>query len=93
MPPGFPSIDDMFYGTATIGDRGQVVIPADARKDCDIHAGDKLLVFRHPLHPRMLILAKVSEMESMLKQWSETLTVFDTHLRTVEQESTETLEE
>lgn len=34
-----------FYGSVTISERGQIVIPADARKDFSINAGDKLLVF------------------------------------------------
>ncbi|MBC8387819.1 MAG: AbrB/MazE/SpoVT family DNA-binding domain-containing protein [Actinobacteria bacterium] len=34
-----------FYGSVTVSERGQVVIPADARKDFDIKTGDKLLVF------------------------------------------------
>jgi len=32
------------YGTVKVGDRGQVVIPADARKELDIKPGDLLLV-------------------------------------------------
>ena len=32
------------YGTVKVGDRGQVVIPADARKELDINPGDLLLV-------------------------------------------------
>ncbi len=32
------------YGTTTIGARGQVVIPAQARKDLKLEAGDQLLV-------------------------------------------------
>ena len=32
------------YGTVKVGDRGQVVIPADARKELDIKSGDHLLV-------------------------------------------------
>jgi AbrB family looped-hinge helix DNA binding protein len=32
------------YGTVKVGDRGQVVIPADARKDLNINPGDILLV-------------------------------------------------
>ena len=32
------------YGTVKVGDRGQVVIPADARKDLNIIPGDILLV-------------------------------------------------
>ena len=34
-----------FYGSVTVSERGQVVIPTEARKDFDIKTGDKLLVF------------------------------------------------
>jgi AbrB family looped-hinge helix DNA binding protein len=34
-----------FYGSVTVSERGQVVIPVDARKDFGIKTGDKLLVF------------------------------------------------
>jgi AbrB family looped-hinge helix DNA binding protein len=34
-----------FYGSITVSERGQIVIPAEARKDFDIRTGDKLLVF------------------------------------------------
>jgi len=33
-----------FYGTVTVSERGQIVIPAEARRDFDIKVGDKLLV-------------------------------------------------
>ncbi|HOF89170.1 MAG TPA: AbrB/MazE/SpoVT family DNA-binding domain-containing protein [Armatimonadota bacterium] len=66
-------IERFFYGSATLGERGQVVIPADARKDCDIQPGDKVLVFRHPLHPHMLILVKIGEMQELLQQMGRTL--------------------
>ncbi len=33
------------YGSVTVGERGQIVIPAEARADLGINAGDKLLVF------------------------------------------------
>ncbi len=32
------------YGTVKVGDRGQVVVPAQARKDLNIKPGDLLLV-------------------------------------------------
>jgi AbrB family looped-hinge helix DNA binding protein len=32
------------YGTATVGTKGQVVIPADAREELSIQPGDKLYV-------------------------------------------------
>ena len=34
------------YGTATVSERGQIVIPAEARRDLGIECGAKLLVFR-----------------------------------------------
>jgi AbrB family looped-hinge helix DNA binding protein len=33
-----------FYGSVTVSERGQVVIPAEAREDFNIKTGDKLLV-------------------------------------------------
>jgi AbrB family looped-hinge helix DNA binding protein len=32
------------YGTATVGTKGQIVIPADAREELSITAGDRLYV-------------------------------------------------
>jgi AbrB family looped-hinge helix DNA binding protein len=34
-----------FYGSVTVSERGQIVIPAGARRDFNIDTGDKLLVF------------------------------------------------
>jgi AbrB family looped-hinge helix DNA binding protein len=36
------------YGTATVGTKGQVVIPADARDELDIQTGDRLYVVGSP---------------------------------------------
>lgn len=36
--------DKKLYGTATVGTKGQVVIPADAREELDIRAGERLYV-------------------------------------------------
>jgi len=33
-----------FYGSVTVSERGQIVIPAEARRDFGIEVGDKLLV-------------------------------------------------
>jgi AbrB family looped-hinge helix DNA binding protein len=33
-----------FYGSVTVSQRGQIVIPVDAMRDFNIKAGDKLLV-------------------------------------------------
>ena len=35
---------DKLYGTTTMGVRGQVVIPAEARKELNLNPGDQLMV-------------------------------------------------
>jgi AbrB family looped-hinge helix DNA binding protein len=52
---------ELFYGSTTIGEKGQVVIPAKARKMMDIAKGEKLLVFG--LEKDMVVLIKLSNLE------------------------------
>lgn len=33
------------FGTATVGERGQVVIPAELRKEFNIKAGEQIMIF------------------------------------------------
>lgn len=44
-------------GTTTVGERGQIVIPAEARVSMDISGGDKLVVFSNP-HNNSITLVK-----------------------------------
>ncbi len=55
-------LSQLFLGTATVGKRGQVVIPAAARDSCGIKPGDKLLAFVHPAGLGVLFL----KLEAML---------------------------
>ena len=67
------SLQELFYGAATVGERGQVVIPSEARRQCGIQHGDKLLVFRHP-HLRGVVLARVDDVQTMLgdmRRWAD----------------------
>ena len=56
---------DKLYGTATVGARGQVVIPAEARKDLGISPGDHLLVMGK--FGKVLGLIKADQMENFIK--------------------------
>jgi len=42
--PG-PPFELEFHGATVVGERGQAVIPAEARKAHDLKKGDRLLVF------------------------------------------------
>jgi AbrB family looped-hinge helix DNA binding protein len=43
-----PIHNKKLYGTATVGTKGQVVIPAEARKEMGIEEGDRLYVVGAP---------------------------------------------
>jgi AbrB family looped-hinge helix DNA binding protein len=57
-------IADHFHGAVTVGERGQVVIPASVREALGISAGDKLLVFAHPSGSGVLF-TKLQDLQRM----------------------------
>ena len=64
------TIKELFQGTATVGERGQVVIPVQARETCGIEPGDKLLAFTHAGGAGVMFvkLEAMLEMRSLLTQ-------------------------
>lgn len=71
------SWDDHFFGAVTVGERGQVVIPAGARKRFGIEPGDKLVILADP-GKRSIMLCKMDALR-------EFMTVFQEGLARVEQ--------
>ncbi|MBC7327370.1 AbrB/MazE/SpoVT family DNA-binding domain-containing protein [bacterium] len=57
-------IRQSFIGSVTVGERGQVVIPIEARHRLGLNAGDKLLVFVNPLN-NGIFLIKPSALEEL----------------------------
>ena len=68
MRPGLPKM----LGMAVMGEKGQVVIPADARKAVNIGPGSKLVVLSAP-RGEGLVLIPVEEMESIMRHATEHL--------------------
>ena len=66
----------MFYGAVKVGERGQVVIPAEARRRFDLAPGARLLVFGHPFGAGV-VLVKVDSVHELLTQMTQRLA----HLR------------
>ncbi|MBI4708061.1 MAG: AbrB/MazE/SpoVT family DNA-binding domain-containing protein [Candidatus Omnitrophica bacterium] len=60
------------YGAVTVGERGQVVIPSEIRKQFEIKTGDKLVVFAKPGGPIGLIPAE--QFTQFLEHATEMLT-------------------
>ncbi len=61
----FFSQHDRIYGSTTIGERGQVVIPAEARKDFDMDVGNKVIVMKHGMG---ILFLKADEVARVLSE-------------------------
>jgi len=57
--------EDCFYGTATVGEKGQIVIPAEARQALNIEKGEKLLIFG--MGEETIVITKLSRIEQIAK--------------------------
>ncbi|MFZ2545198.1 MAG: AbrB/MazE/SpoVT family DNA-binding domain-containing protein [Candidatus Saccharimonadales bacterium] len=56
-----------FWGSATVGSKGQVVIPSDAREGFGINEGDKLLVVS-TANSEYLVLVKPDVLEQHMQR-------------------------
>jgi|TARA_B100001250_G_C19442994_1_gene632614 AbrB family looped-hinge helix DNA binding protein len=63
------------YGTATIGTKGQVVIPADAREELNLKTGDKLYVI-NTMHGGGVMFLKEDMLEDIVAHLSEQIEGF-----------------
>ncbi len=60
------------YGSMTVGGHGQVVIPAEARKELGLNVGDKLLVFA-AIRGEGLLLIKAEQLGQLVNTMTEQL--------------------
>ena len=57
------------YGAVTVGERGQLVIPADLRKDLKIGPGDKLMIFAK-IDRKMISIMREEDFSAFLQKAS-----------------------
>jgi AbrB family looped-hinge helix DNA binding protein len=69
-----------FYGATTVGERGQMVIPAEARRDLDITPSTKLLVFGSR-DKGGLMITKAESFAEFLTKAADMLSRFDEVLK------------
>lgn len=60
-----------FYGSATIGEKGQIVIPVEARKDLNLNSGEKLLAFA--FDNETIMFAKPSKLAKLTSSMAKKL--------------------
>lgn len=70
---------ERFYGTTTVGEKGQVVIPAEAREAMSLKKGEKLLVFG--MGCDMIAFSKLSQVEQFATHLSRRLETIRTIIR------------
>ena len=68
-----------FFGLATIGAKGQVVVPKDARRALSLKAGDKLIVISGHGGKKMLVFVAADDFAQHLSQ-------FERHISVLKQE-------
>lgn len=59
--------DKRLYGTATVGTKGQIVIPSEAREELGIEPGDRLYVIGSP-KKGVAMLLKEDMVEHFIEQ-------------------------
>lgn len=68
----FPKI----LGTATLNEKGQLVIPVEARNQLGLSAGSRVVIMSSTQKPA-LILFKAEDVEAMVKNLTDALTAND----------------
>lgn len=76
-------VEDCYVGTVTVGERGQVVIPAEVRKKLDIQTGDRLIIMSQP-HGKGLVLLKLDAVREFLNRLAEGLNIAESAMRDLE---------
>jgi len=77
-----------FYGSVTVGERGQIAIPAEARRDQDIAPATKLLAFGGQAH-KALIFVKAEFVTDFITNISAALSNLEQMLQTMPMTDTE----
>ena len=75
-----------FYGATTIGERGQVVVPAEARKDLELTHSTKVMVFGAPMGEGLLLI-KADSISEMLVHANQMLSGVEEMLKSSSDDS------
>jgi AbrB family looped-hinge helix DNA binding protein len=71
------------YGVTTVSERGQIVVPAEARRELELAPGTKLLVFA-PTGGHGLVLMKAETVTHFIRQAVSHLSGFEDMLKAEE---------
>ena len=67
-------MDMEFYGSVTVGERGQIVLPSKLRKEFEIKAGDKIFVLGRKLYGKWgIFLVKAEILAEIINEFEKKL--------------------
>ena len=69
-----------FYGAVVVGERGQIVIPAEARHDLEITSGEKLIILGG-FQGNGLMIVKREAISQLLSKSMEHMSSFENMLK------------
>jgi len=69
-----------FYDVVTVGERGQVVIPSNARKALGIKSGDKLMALEGPMGTSIIFM-RLKSMDAMIERASKVIVKIKGHIK------------
>ena len=79
-PAAFPKL----YGSVKVGERGQVVVPQEARVELGLRAGDKLLAFGGFSGVQTVVLIKEESFGTILAEVSRRMSVLERLMHTAD---------
>jgi len=75
----FPLFKGKSYGSITVGERGQIVIPASLRKEFGIKPGDQMMVFAKPEKKiKAIAIISTKELSSLLEKAEKAIAKLET---------------
>ena len=69
-----------FYGAVVVGERGQIVIPAEARRDMEIAPGERLIVLGGFKRNGLMII-KTKSVTKMLSKAMENMSTLESIIK------------
>ena len=70
-----------FYGAVVVGERGQIVIPAEARRDMQITPGERLIILGSP-QENGLMITKVGPILQLMSRIRERMSQLESVIKT-----------
>ncbi len=80
-----PLHDKKMYGTATVGTKGQIVIPSDAREELGIEPGDKLYIAGSP-SKKVLFCLKEEQFHEMVAKLTDGVEAANNFIKSAKKE-------